>query len=175
MPFAKIALCMVDKTREKELEDVDKENDFQVQEIKIEQIADFKSKVEHCIDTEDYEQEQCSSLCKQKTLSEYRFPVDIFSALRKAFRIIFQAFTEKDADEFYMNYNGKTLNQMVDDNQVSFFLPENSKALDEMEIKIAFEGGVILNNNPISKKFTVKPKHVEIGRVFIGLILGLLF
>ena len=71
--------------------------------------------MESCIESEDFTKAECVKLCEKKTLYEYKFPVNMFSALRVTFRIIFQAFTSKDADEFYLNYNGNELKDLVQD------------------------------------------------------------
>lgn len=111
MPFTEVSKCMVEQKDENE--DLENKEDFEVQEIKEEDYKTFKEQVEYCIDNEDFQDDKCLKLCTSKTLYEYKFPVNIFSAFRKSFRIIFQAFTEKSADDFYTNYNGATLKELV--------------------------------------------------------------
>lgn len=47
--------------------------------------------------------------------------MNLFGALRITFRIIFEAFNEQNADEFYLEYKNMTLLDAVNDDEVLFF------------------------------------------------------
>lgn len=108
-PFAEISKCFINLNTESD----EPKEDFNIIELDKNEFKDFKTNVESCIDSEDFTQEECVKLCEKRPLYEYKFPVNMFSALRVTFRIVFEAFTTKNADEFYLNYNGSELKDMV--------------------------------------------------------------
>ena len=96
-PFTLVSKCFVDKNDKSD----EPKEDFTVIDLDHNALTNFKTSVDSCMESEDFSKKECEDLCNKKNLYEYKFPVDIFSAFRVSFRIIFEAFTSKDADEFY--------------------------------------------------------------------------
>lgn len=116
-PFSQIAKCMVLNENEDKVY-----HDFDIINLDQKKVTEFKEEVELCMESEDFQKEKCLNLCKSRTFANYEFPTNLFSALRVSFRIIYEAFNEKDADKyFYQKFKNKKLLDIIDDKQIEFF------------------------------------------------------
>lgn len=53
----------------------------------------FIAQVDECLTKEQFSSGHCLKLCQSKKLSEFSMPLNIVTAYRNAFKILFEAFT----------------------------------------------------------------------------------
>ena len=163
LPFVKLVNCSSDNT-------------IVSSPIDTETVDEMKQKLDKCFSHSfNIEEEDCKELC-EKSLLEYKFPIDIFGTASTAVKAIYEKLTSKSIDDFYQLTRGEEWTDQNLDRSIFFFDPQNAQVkqfgLADVKWKVDATKGVSVYHNEMSKLFT--RKNVDLVKVVVVAFIGLL-